>query len=206
MQIPDTTQKAVLLKDKKLAAIVEDITLEALSLSTDIYGRLSRAIVYQQLSGKAASTIYSRFLALFPQHTYNYDQVLNCSIDELRSAGLSRQKATYVQNVAHFFKEHQLQAYNWDAASEQEILELLTQIKGVGQWTVEMILIFSLGRSDVFPTADLSIQQAMQQLYGLNSKGKTLVKEMESIAKQWQPYRSLACRYLWAWIDMGKGK
>lgn len=170
----------------------------------DIFVDLLSSIVSQQLSVKAASTIYQRFCSLFPEGTPRAEQLLSMQPESLRSVGLSTQKAAYVRNVAGFFLERGLFERDWNALSDEEILHTLTQIKGVGKWTTEMLLMFSLGRPDVFPADDLGIQQGMQKLYQLDLEGKPLRKAMEEIAAPWRPFRSYACYYLWRWKDAVK--
>jgi DNA-3-methyladenine glycosylase II len=196
-----SSAKKHLRKDPVLAPLVEQIQLPPLDLTNDIYLRLLRAIVFQQLSGKAANTIYSRFVALFPEAYPQPEQLILFQEDQLRTAGLSRQKAQYVQNVARYFSEQELHRQDWSKVPDEHILEQLTAIKGVGNWTAQMILMFSLGRKDIFPIGDLAIQQSMQQLYQLSGKGKPLQKQMEKVAQAWRPYRTVACRYLWQWKD-----
>lgn len=188
-------------QDPVLAPLVDSIYLEPLDLTNDIYLRLLRAIVYQQLSGKAANTIYQRFISLFPEAYPHPDQLLLFQEDELRAAGLSRQKAHYIQNVARHFSEQELHRQDWSKVADEHIMEQLTAIKGVGNWTAQIILMFSLGRKDIFPKGDLAIQQSMQHLYQLSGTGKQLEKEMEKVAQAWRPYRTVACRYLWQWKD-----
>jgi DNA-3-methyladenine glycosylase II len=187
--------------DPRLARVLQETEVAPLDLTTDVYGRLLRAIVFQQLSGKAATTIYRRFLQLFPEQSPKPELLLAFDVPGLRAAGLSRQKATYVQNVAGHFAENDLLQIDWSSWSDDAILEELTQIKGVGEWTVQMILIFALGRPDVLPTADLAIQQSMQHLYGLDGRGKQLVRQMLKVAEIWRPHRSLVSRHLWRWRD-----
>lgn len=193
--------KQHLRQDPVFAPLVDSIHLEPLDLTNDIYLRLLRAIVYQQLSGKAANTIYQRFIALFPDSYPHPDQLVLFQEDQLRTAGLSRQKAQYVQNVARHFSEQDLHRQDWSKVPDEHILEQLTAIKGVGNWTAQMILMFSLGRKDIFPKDDLAIQQSMQHLYQLSGKGKQLQQQMEKVAQAWRPYRTVACRYLWQWKD-----
>lgn len=162
---------------------------------------LLRSITSQQLSTKAAATIYARFCTAFPNGIPEPQQLLGMSPSDLRSYGLSGQKASYMQHVADFFLQQNLlneDFSNWD---DQDILKTLTRIKGVGIWTVEMLLMFSLNRPDVFPVDDLGIQQGIQRLYGLTQTGKALRQEMEKLAEPWRPYRSYACYYLWNWKD-----
>jgi DNA-3-methyladenine glycosylase II len=188
-------------RDPILAPLLDRISLPAYEREADVYARLIRAIVFQQLSGKAASTIHGRFLGLFPDGYPHPDALLALDLPALRSVGLSQQKSTYIQNIARYFLEHNLFDQNWDDRSDQEVLDLLTPIKGVGYWTVEMLLMFTLDRPDVLPLDDLGIQQAMQGLYNLDGKGKVLQRQMTETAEPWRPYRTYACYYLWRWKD-----
>lgn len=167
----------------------------------DLFTSLLRSIVGQQLSGKAADTIWSRFIALFPRKKPTADALLAIDIELLRGAGLSYQKAGYLKNIALFSKEQTLDYRKLHTKTDEELIDYLTSIKGVGKWTVEMILIFTLNRQDVFPLDDLGIQQAMAKLFKLRKTGKELKKEMLKRSAVWAPYRSLATRHLWNWKD-----
>ncbi len=191
-----------LYKDQKLKSIIETTTLSWSDTYRDVYAQLIRSIVFQQLSTKAATTIHGRFMLLFPDEYPDATQILGMSTEELRSVGLSKQKAGYIQNVAAFFIEENLFDTDWDTFDDGHIIDLLTQIKGVGKWTVQMLLMFTLGREDVFPLNDLGIQQAMIRLYELEGDKKVILKKMEQIAASWRPYRSLASYYLWQWKDL----
>lgn len=202
--MPNPTDQALahLRKDPHLGSIIGTIELEPIELSNDVYNRLITAIIYQQLSGKAAATIHGRFLGIFPDEYPEPDRLLALEVSDLRAVGLSNQKARYVQNVAEFFLENNLLDHSWDQLSDREILDLLTSIKGVGEWTTQMILMFTLGRPDILPLGDLGIQQAMQQLFQLEGLStRELKKEMEKRSDPWRPYRTLCCRYLWRWKD-----
>lgn len=196
-----TTAKKHLRKDPILSPLINAIRLAPLELTNDVYYRLLRSIVFQQLSGKAADTIFNRFTALFSNTYPDPGQLLACSIEELRTVGLSNQKANYVQNVARHFVENDLIRQDWSRLSDEDILNQLTAIKGVGNWTVQMILMFGLGRKDILPVGDASIQKSMQTLYQLNGKGRVLQQQMLKQAERWRPYRSIASRYLWKWKD-----
>jgi DNA-3-methyladenine glycosylase II len=189
-------------RDKRLAELIKTIELPQSNPDGDVYFALTRSIVSQQLSTKAAATIYGRFLDLFDNRYPDIETVLNFSIEELRAVGLSRQKASYIQNVATFFQRKA--AVDWSKLSDDEIIDQLTEIKGVGKWTVEMILIFTLERLDVLPLGDLAIRNRMIQLYEVTITGRALKPELTEIAESWRPYRSVACRYLWAWGDLQK--
>ena len=188
--------------DARLRPLLETLPFPQREASVQgIFHDLLQSIVSQQLSVKAAATIFARFCTLFPEGRPEKDVLVAMSEEHLCSVGLSRQKAAYVRNVAAFFAEQP----EWEQAvpllSDADILQQLTRIKGVGTWTVEMLLMFSLNRPDVFPVGDLGIQQGMKRLYGLDQSGKALLREMERIAEPWRPYRSYACYYLWTWKD-----
>lgn len=193
---------AHLSKDPKIGKVLPQIEFAWPDRSQDLYFDLIRSIVFQQLSGKAATTIHNRFLQLFPEEYPYPETVQSMEIEDLRAAGLSRQKATYIQNVADFFVQENIAENYWDKKSDEEIIEILTQIKGVGKWTVQMILMFSLHRPDVFPVDDLGIQKGIIQLYGVTEKGNALKKRMLEIAEPWRPYRTYASWYLWRLLDL----
>lgn len=187
--------------DPQLKKIIDSITLDTTKNKDEVYGALVRSIVSQQLSVKAASTIYGRFLDLFENRIPHPEQVISLEIETMRSAGLSYQKAGYIKNVATFFIENEVRNKDWSKESDEEVINILTQIKGVGTWTVEMILMFTLDRPDVFPVGDLGIQNAMIELYDLKLEKKELKTRIVEIAESWRPHRTLACRYLWEWKD-----
>ena len=173
-----------------------------LSLRQDLYFNLLESIVSQQLSVKAADTIFKRFLGLFPDAYPHPPLVQAMETDQLRGAGLSFQKSAYLKNTAAFFLENNLEQHTWEQMTDDEITHFLTRIKGVGKWTVQMLLMFTLGRPDVFPADDLGIQQAMRRLYAIEGDDiRTLKTQMHALAAPWQPHRTLVCRYLWHWKD-----
>jgi DNA-3-methyladenine glycosylase II len=174
------------------------ISLPVLSATKDLFQDIIRAIIAQQLSTKAAATIFTRFMSITPTEDSLSGFILNVNPQILREAGISSQKCTYIQEVATYFEKHALFDGNWQEWRDEEIVETLTKIKGVGVWTVQMLLIFSLNRNDVFPPDDLAIQQQMAKYYKLSSRGNVLKKEMCAIAESWRPHRSLASRLLWA--------
>ncbi|MCH2081018.1 MAG: DNA-3-methyladenine glycosylase 2 family protein [Saprospiraceae bacterium] len=194
--------KIHLSKDKKFKPLIEDIQIEWPVINDDVYFYLIRSIVYQQLSGKAAGTIFARFLELFSEGYPYPEPLLGFDIVDLRAVGLSRQKASYILNVAAFFQTHQLENNDWQAMEDDEIIQFLTQIKGVGKWTVQMILMTSLNRSDVFPVDDLGIQKSVQKLYAFEDKGRSLKKKMLALSQPWRPYRTIASFYLWRFQDI----
>jgi DNA-3-methyladenine glycosylase II len=188
-------------KDKKLATILGDVVYEV-QYHQNIPLRLIASIMSQQLNTKVADIIYNRFIALYDGKEPLPEAVLATDTAVLRSIGLSNAKVSYVHNVALFCVEHQITDTMLLAMSNEEIIDLLTQIKGVGRWTVEMLLMFTLGREDVFPIDDLGIINAMVKLYRLKTDDKKLLKEkVLKISKKWSPYRTYACRHLWGWKD-----
>jgi DNA-3-methyladenine glycosylase II len=188
-------------KDKKLAVTL-GTTVHELQLRKNIPLRLMASIMSQQLSTKVASVIYRRFLALYNDKEPKPQQVLDTPFELLRGIGLSNNKVAYVQNVARFCIDQNITDKRLQAMSNEEIVALLTQIKGVGKWTVEMLLMFSLGREDVFAIDDLVIQQMMVKLYKLDASNKKAFKEkMLKISTRWQPYRTYACLHLWRFKD-----
>jgi DNA-3-methyladenine glycosylase II len=189
-------------KDVVLKHLVEKIPYRELSLNSQgVYQDLLSSIISQQLSTKVAAVIKGRFLALFPENRPHPDLLLTKDLETLRGVGLSKQKAAYLQNVAEFFQRENLLEKDWSTTENEEIIRYLTQIKGVGKWTVEMILMFSLGRPDVLPLDDLGIRLAIADLYKIAETGKEMHKRMTQIAEAWQPFRSYACLYLWRYKD-----
>lgn len=188
-------------KDKKLASIFSSEVFE-LKLHPNIPLRLMASIMSQQLNTKVAKVIFHRFLDLYKGKEPNPKQVLNTPFDQLRGIGLSNAKVGYVQNVATFCTDQKITDKKLLAMSNEEIIELLTQIKGVGQWTVEMLLMFTLGREDVFAVDDLGIQQAMIKLYKLDTDKKKIKEQMLKLSAKWSPYRTYACLHLWGWKDV----
>lgn len=188
--------------DPVLHTVIKRVELSFSRPTTgDVYFDLLRSIAGQQLSVKAAKTIFGRFEDLF-ESGYPYpDEVLELELETLRGVGFSRQKSSYIQNVARFFKDYHLEEKDWSTMDNDAIVDYLSQIKGVGKWTVQMILMFSLQRLDVFPVDDLGIQNAMIDLYAIEEKGRQLKKRMVAMATAWQPYRSIACYYLWRHKD-----
>jgi DNA-3-methyladenine glycosylase II len=195
--------KQHLKKDKKLAPVLVEAD-HVIKKRKNTPVRLMASIISQQLSTKVAAIIFARFLALFDGKEPSCDQVLACSNESLRSIGLSQYKVHYIQNVAEFFLTHKITDKQLYAMEPEAIIELLTQIKGVGKWTVEMLMLFSLGQEDVFAVDDLGIQQAMIRLYGIESSTKKeLHTKMVAISSKWTPFRSYACLHLWQWKDQG---
>lgn len=188
-------------KDIKLATLITEPYHE-LKLRKNIPLHLIASIMSQQLNTKVADIIYNRFLALYGKKEPTPQQVLDTPFDTLRGIGLSNAKVSYVQNVARFCIEHKITDKKLLAMNDDEILALLKQIKGVGQWTVEMLLMFTLGRQDIFAIDDLGLQNAVIKLYNLRTKDKKKLRErILKISAKWSPYRTYACLHLWKWKD-----
>lgn len=193
--------KKHLSKDKVLANILKKDS-HALSLQKNIPLRLMASIISQQLSTKVAAIIFDRFVALYPAKKPTVQKVLDTTEETLRGIGISYAKIKYIYAVANFCIEHKITDKKIQELSNEAIIDLLTQIKGVGKWTVEMLLMFSLGREDVFAVDDLGIQQAMTKLYNLDPTNKKQLKlDMLERSKAWSPYRTYACLHLWRWKD-----
>ena len=189
-------------KDKKFKKILELQEPFILQSRKKVYLHLCSSIISQQLSTKVAKVIFNRFLDLFGKKEPTAKEILEIPVERFRSIGFSNAKASYVHNVCKFFVENNLTDDKLNKMSNEEVIDLLTQIKGVGRWTVEMILMFTLGREDVFAVDDLGIQQSITKLYKLDNSDKKLMKErMLQISSKWAPYRTYACRYLWGWKD-----
>jgi 3-methyladenine DNA glycosylase/8-oxoguanine DNA glycosylase len=162
---------------------------------------LLRTLVSQQLSVKAAATIFSRFLALFPgdDGCPRPEEILEVPLETLRGVGLSRQKASYLHDLSRRVVAGTLQLDDLDELSDEQVMEALTAVKGVGRWTAEMILIFQLGRPDVLPVDDVGVLRSIQNVYGLRRRPSE--KQVLRMGERWRPYRSIASWYLWAALD-----
>ena len=165
----------------------------------DHYGALVRAIVGQQLSTKAARTIYGRLTDRFGGHTPTPAEILADDPEQLRSVGLSRAKASYLRSLAEHIVTGELELERFDAMPDAEVEAELVAVKGLGQWTAHMYLMFHLGRPDVLPVGDLGIRRAVERAYGL--PGLPDPAQLTEIADPWRPHRTLACRYLWRSLD-----
>jgi DNA-3-methyladenine glycosylase II len=193
-------------KDKRFKKLLEGRAPFVLKQRKKIYLHLCGSIMSQQLSTKVADVIWKRFLALYDKHP-TPEQIIDTPFATLRGIGLSNAKVSYVQNVARFALEKGMEWKQLQKMSNDEIIAYLTQIKGVGRWTTEMLLMFSLGREDVFAVDDLGIQNAMIKIYRLdNTDKKKLREDMLRISKRWSPFRTYACLHLWNKIDSSPEK
>ena len=198
-------RRVLMRRDPVLAPIIKKYGACGITTGreADIFCGLVEAIVSQQLSTRAAATIYGRLRALLPNGgTPTPEALLPLSDDALRGVGLSRQKLGYMRDLSHKMLDGSINTAGLRDMSDDEIVAELTKIKGVGRWTVEMLLIFRLTRPDVFPAGDLGIVKAVQKAYNLRKTPD--VKRLHKIAEGWRPYRSVASWYLWASLENKK--
>ena len=189
-------------KDKKLKKLVNSSKPYKLIKRKNICTWLCVSIMSQQLSTKVADVIYQRYLDLYEGKEPTPQKILDTPFEKLRAIGMSNAKVSYVQNVARFELEFGLESKKLSKMNNEEVIAYLTQIKGVGRWTSEMLLMFALGREDVFAIDDLGLQNAMIKLYDLKNKNKKKFRaELLRISEQWSPYRTYACVHLWKWKD-----
>ncbi len=190
-------------KDKIFRTIIKGREPVLLLPRKKVYLQLCASIISQQLSTTVAKVIFNRFLDLYKTKQPSLKQIADTPLSTFRSIGFSNAKASYVHNVCKFIVEYNISDARLAKMSNEDIIDLLTQIKGVGKWTVEMILMFTLGREDVFAVDDLGIQKAITKLYELDATDKKAMKEkMLEISENWSPYRTYACRYLWNSLDV----
>jgi DNA-3-methyladenine glycosylase II len=187
--------------DPKLAAVIERVGPCRYTVAADgsHFDAVARSIIYQQLSGKAAGTIHGRFRDLYGGRTPLAHELIATDDEQLRSAGLSRQKIGYLRDLASHVHERGLPIDTLHELDDDAIIEALTRVKGVGRWTAQMFLMFRLGRQDVLPDLDLGIQNGVQKAYRLR-KRPTPARVLE-IGAKWAPYRTIASWYLWRFVD-----
>lgn len=187
--------------DPRLAPLVQRFGLCPLEPHTNYYRELVESIIGQQLSVKAAASINRRFVELFEGQFPDAESILNQPVEYLRTAGLSGAKARYVQDLARHVQEGRLEFERFDALPNEEIIQELTAVKGIGEWTAHMFLIFCMGRLDVLPVGDLGIRTGVMRLYNLPELPDA--KQIQTIAEQnrWHPYESVASWYIWQSLD-----
>lgn len=186
--------------DEKLNQLVRKYPAPKFTDKSDfLFEDLLESIVSQQLSVKASNTIYKRFKKLFNEKSFpDAKEILSMEEQKMRDAGISFQKISYIKSIADAFISDLIDIPKLKKMSDEEVITTLTQIRGVGKWTAEMILIFTLNRPDVFSIGDLGIRNAITKLYGLTDK-----EEMIKLSENWKPYRSTACWYLWRSLENG---
>ncbi len=204
MKVPDYSgaRRALMRGDPILATIIKShgaCQLGAARDRFDHFAMLVRAIVFQQLSTKAATTIHNRLMSCMPDGIPTPAALDVVSDEQLRAAGISRQKATYLRDLCEKVRTGAVPLENIDSLADEEVITALTTIKGIGRWTAEMFLIFRLQRPDVLPVGDLGIMNAMQKAYRLRKKPTP--ERMRKIGEAWRPYRSIATWYLWRSLD-----
>lgn len=199
----DAARRYLSQRDKGMARIIAEVgdcTLEVRS-NRSVFEYLCRSIIYQQLSGKAAGTIHGRMLDLFERRRASAAALLKMPMEQLRSAGLSRSKALALYDLSERQAAGTLPArHQLNRMTDQEIVDCLSQVRGVGEWTVQMLLIFYLGRPDVLPSRDLGVQKGYQRMRRLRE-----LPEPSRLARaglRWRPYRSVATWYLWRCLDI----
>jgi DNA-3-methyladenine glycosylase II len=185
--------------DPVLRAIIERVGPCRMEFGPAEFCSLAEAIVYQQLNGKAAVTIWKRFAGLAGEPV-TPEGILRLSDEQLRSVGLSKQKSAYLKDLAAKTASGLLDFSKLQDLSDEEVIKHLTQVKGIGVWTAHMFLIFSLRRPNILPTGDYGVQMAVKKHYKKRKLPKPV--EMERIARVWEPYRSIACWYMWRSLDI----
>lgn len=195
----ERARRALRRRDPVLGAVVRRVGPCALRARGDPYASLHRAILYQQLAGAAAQAIERRVKSLFGGRVPRPAALLAADDVSLRSAGLSRQKLASLRDLARAFHEGELDARRLHRLEDDAVVEAVTRVRGVGEWTAHMLLMSSLGRPDVLPIGDYGVRKAVQALYGLEELPAR--RELEAIAEPWRPWRSVASWYLWRSLD-----
>ena len=185
--------------DPVLCAIIERVGPFRMDYRAAEFASLARSILYQQLNGKAAAVILKRFVGLAGD-PLTPEGILKLSDEQMRGVGLSKQKSAYLKDLAAKTRDGLLNFERLPDVTDDEVIEHLTQVKGIGVWTAHMFLMFTLRRPDVLPTGDYGVQAAIKKHYRKRKLPKPHV--MEKIAKPWAPYRSVACWYLWRSLDI----
>ena len=196
----DRARRSLCRRDPVLRPLIRRVGPCDLRWRGDPYRYLVRGVLYQQLAGAAASAIERRFKAEFGGRIPTPPRLLEASPQRLRSVGLSRQKAAAVRSIAEAFLDGTVSARKLPRMEDEEVVAAVTRIRGVGVWTAHMLLMFSLGRPDVLPVGDYGVRKAARDLYGLDALPNP--RELEAIARSWQPYRSVASWYLWRHADI----
>lgn len=201
MSLNDTTIRSHLQKDKILRRILHNRTDYSIAPQKNLFRFICHSIISQQLNVRVAGILIERFEKAIGRNNSRPIYLLGVDDDKLRGIGLSASKVTYLKSVAHYFTESRITDARLYRMDDQEVTETLVQIKGVGKWTAQMVLLFGMGRPDVFAPDDLGIRQAMIHQYKLHSlSGKALNDRMIAIAEPWRPFRSYAMLHLWAMI------
>lgn len=196
--------KQFLSKDPKLKAILK-YEIYIPKKSKNITQGLVWSIMSQQLSVQVAKVMHARFKELFGGRFPSPKRILEMPVGKIRAIGISQSKAVYIHNVAEFIVQNKITQAKLGKMSDDEIINLLSEIKGVGRWTVEMLLIFVMGREDVFAVDDLGIQKGMIELFKLHDLPKKELRlKMQELSKRWSPYRSYVCLHMWKFSGFKK--
>ena len=186
--------------DKNLSNFLKQFDVPVLPIEEDYFWSLTRSVIYQQISGKAAKKISDRYLKLFSKGSkMSPVDVIKIDIEKIQSVGISRQKSGYIKNIANAFDEGLVNETQLHKLSDKEIIDQLVKIKGVGRWTAEMFLIFTLRRPDVFPVTDLGVQKGFQIYYDLDELPS--IDMMNEKSENWKPYRTIMSLYLWFAVE-----
>tara|TARA_B100000003_G_scaffold32155_1_gene26216 strand:- start:266 stop:904 length:639 start_codon:yes stop_codon:yes gene_type:complete len=190
----------LILSDPGLKPLFDAYDVPELKIEKNYFWALCRSIIYQQISGKAASTIAKRFLELFPSgKNIRPLDIIEINIDKLHLVGLSKQKASYIKNIANAFYNGEVDVDNYFTMNDEDIITDLIKVKGVGKWTAEMFLLFTLRRPDIFPVTDLGVQKGFQIFYSLDEI--PTIDFMNQKAERWRPYRSIVTLHLWYAVE-----
>jgi len=196
----DSGIKILSQKDPRLVSLFDQFNVPALKDEENYFWSLCRSIIYQQISGKAAQAISERFINLFPSKIdLKPRQILETDINNFYGVGLSKQKANYIKNIASAFYNNIIDENNLSNLSDDDIIKILTSIKGVGPWTAEMFLIFTLKRPNVLPLTDLGIQKGFKIFFSMNEMPS--IKFMENESRKWEPYKTIVSLYLWFAVE-----
>ena len=186
--------------DKNLSKFLKQFDVPVLPIEEDYFWSLTRSVIYQQISGKAAKKISDRYLKLFSKGSkMSPVDVIKIDIEKIQNVGISRQKSGYIKNIANAFDEGLVNEIELHKLSDQEIIDQLVKIKGVGRWTAEMFLIFTLRRPDIFPVTDLGVQKGFQIYYNLDELPS--IDMMNEKSEKWKPYRTIMSLYLWFAVE-----
>jgi DNA-3-methyladenine glycosylase II len=189
----------ILKNDPKFIKIINQIGDYHIKITKNRYQSLVEAIITQQLSGSAAKSIIRKFKRLYKSKFPKPIDVLRTPNSTLRLAGLSKMKIIYIKELSKKIESKQLNLRKISMQDDEQIIENLTDVKGIGRWTAEMFLIFSLGRLDILPVGDLGLKKAVQSMYSLKQLPKE--EEIEQLARPWKPYRTIATWYLWKSLE-----
>jgi DNA-3-methyladenine glycosylase II len=185
--------------DSNLEKIIKIVGKYSINIRNDPFQSLVESIIYQQLAGKAANAIYNRFINYYNNKQITPTLILNSPNDNLKKVGLSNRKIDYLKDLALHVYDGRINLEELPKMNDEEIINKLVNVKGIGRWTSEMFLIFSLGRQDILPVTDLGVRKAIQKVYSLSELPKPNI--MMEIAKPWRPYRSIATWYLWKFLS-----